>query len=293
MPSDRRRSIDYSQNFLKSRKLAAHLVQQSGIEMRDTVLEIGPGKGVLTRPLAARCHQVIAVERDPEYANRLRIKLAEVRNVVIYEADFLDFPLPLTPYKVFANIPFNITSEIVSMLTQTANPPEEAHLILQREAAERFTGQPRESLVSMLTKPWFKLFVTHRFKSTDFVPSPRVDVVLLRFNRRGAPLVPKARAQAYRDFVVYGFTAWQPNIRAAFKDILGRREFDAVAARIGLNPELRPSEVQLGQWLKLYGAFENHGTHRQRTLIEGAERRLREQQADLRKSHRTRSRRSR
>lgn len=288
MASDVRRSVRYAQNFLKSRTLARRLVRDAGIGAGDTVVEVGPGKGALTRELAACCHQVIAVEKDPVLAQRLRSEFARSGNVAIYEADFLDLPLPLTPYKVFASIPFRITSDIVTKLTGAANPPEEALLIMQREAAERFVGEPRETLVSLLLKPWFDTSIRHRFRRTDFTPPPNVDVVLVRFSKRGPPLVHPSSAQIYRDFVVYGFTAWKPSIRAAYRAIFGPHEFDRIAATLGFSPSRRPSEVGFRQWLGLFDYFRRRGTSPQRRVVAGAERRLRERQARLVKPHRTR-----
>lgn len=289
----KRRSITYSQNFLKSRKLARRLASRSSLGPDDTVLEVGPGRGVLTRPLAERCHQVIAVEKDPALASSLSVEIAGLHNVVIYEADFLDVPLPSTPYNVFANIPFNVTAAIVTRLTQATNPPDETYLVVQREAAERFAGGQRESLVSLLLKPWFAPSIVHRFASDDFVPPPRDDVVLLRFNKRGPPLVPLTEAQRYRDFVVFGFTAWQPNVRYAYRTIFDRQEFDELCGRLGLDPRLKPSEVPFPQWLGLYEYFREHSSPRARNEVEGAEQRLRKQQTGLRKEYRTRKKRRR
>jgi 23S rRNA (adenine-N6)-dimethyltransferase len=254
------------------------------------VLEIGPGKGLLTRQLAEHACQVIAIEKDPSLAERLCGDLSGTCNVVVFKGDFLQFPLPSTSYNVFANIPFNITSEIVTRLTGSANPPEEAFLVMQHEAAERFVGTRRESLPSILLKPWFELSITYRFKRTDFVPVPRVDIVLLRFNKRGPPLLSTSDVQHYRDFVVYGFTAWKPNIGEAYRRIFGRQELRFTAAALGLDLNQRPSAVSIDQWLGLYQHFQNSGSSRAKQVVFGAEQRLREQQSRLSKDHRTRVR---
>ena len=94
-------------------------------------------------------------------------------------------PFPRRPYKVFANIPFNATAAIVNRLTQACHPPEDSYLVVRAEAAERFTGQPRGTLISTLLKPWFEPTLVHRFDRTDFDPPPRVDAVMLRLQKRG------------------------------------------------------------------------------------------------------------
>jgi len=74
---------------------------------------------------------------------------------------FLDYRLPRKPYKVFANIPFNITTAIVIRLTMAQYPPEDAYLAMQKEAAEKFLGKPHESLYAVLLKPWFEVEMVH------------------------------------------------------------------------------------------------------------------------------------
>src|SRR5215207_4007852 len=98
MSTRHQRGIAYSQNFLKSRRLVQRLVDDSTISAHDLVLEIGPGKGLITSVLADSCRGVIAVEKDPSLASALSNRLKDVSNVVLFAGDFLTFPVPLTPY---------------------------------------------------------------------------------------------------------------------------------------------------------------------------------------------------
>lgn len=287
MGQERRRSIVYSQNFFKHQSVARHIVEWSTLDPRDLVLEIGPGEGVLTRELADRCWQVMAVEKDPALARRLGRQLGESPNVTVFEADIVEFPLPVTPYKVFANIPFNITAAIMTRLTESPNPPDEAALVMQREAAERFTGSPRGTLSAALLHPWFEMSIGYRFQPSDFVPPPRVDVVLLRFNKRGPPLVSRSKMAQYRDFVTVGFTAWQPTVYDAFREVFGTRRLSTIAAS-GLNLHQKPSEMPLEDWPVLFAQCMRNASSRQREIVRGAEERLRAQQQKLTKRHRSR-----
>jgi 23S rRNA (adenine-N6)-dimethyltransferase len=289
MGRDQRRSVVYSQNFVKHAGLARRIVDLAAIEQEDLVLEFGPGKGVLTRELAKRCRAVVAIEKDSILAARLSHHPAATENVVIFAADLLDLPLPLTRYKVVANIPFNITAQIIAKLSEADNPPEEAWLIMQREAAKRFLGEPRTTLVSVSIRPWFELSIAHWFRRTDFVPPPRVEVILLRFSKRGPPLVRDEERQLFRDFVTYGFTAWQRTVRDAYRELLSDSKLSAAIERARLDLERKPSAIPFEQWLTLYGCFAEHTTGHQRRIVEGAEARLRRQQERLTKQHRTRS----
>lgn len=290
MTTGERHSIRYAQNFLTSRQLVERLLDRSSIHAPDLVYEIGPGRGIITEQLAKRGCRVVAVEQDPFLARQLRRRFAGLANVAIVEADFLRHQLPALPYKVFANIPFNITASIVAKLTGTARPPDDTYLVMQRQAAHKFLGQPRESLASVLLKPWFAPTVAYHFRRTDFVPVPQVDAVLLRMLKRGPPLIAVSDRQWYRDFVIYSFTNWQPSLAATLAPLFGRPRWCQLARALTLDDAATPTSLHFEQWLALFACFQDLGSTRARQRVHGAERRLRERQARLRKVHRTRRR---
>ncbi|MGA7669931.1 MAG: 23S ribosomal RNA methyltransferase Erm [Nitrolancea sp.] len=290
MTNHQRKRISYAQNFLIRTSLARRIVERAAIQPRDLVIEIGPGRGVLTHRLADGCRQVIAIEKDPTLARRLSREVGALGNVAIFESDFLDLPLPVTPYKVVANIPFNMTAAIVNKLTRAPNPPEETALVIQREAAERFLGEPKQTLAALLLGPWFDLRIADRFRQQDFVPPPRVDVVLLRFSKRGPPLICPTEEQTYRDFVTFGFTAWKPTVAEALGTILPRGPVDRIEGDCGVNLRLKPSEISFDGWLSLFRAFVSQATVEQRQVITGAEERLCREQERIDKRSRPRQR---
>src|SRR5437763_5408872 len=247
MTSIHRRSASYSQNFLTNRRLVDHLLDQSSIDSGDVVYEIGPGDGLITERLAQRCRRVVAVEIDPGLAGQLCRRFAGLPHVTIRNEDFLRTRLPMTAYKVFANIPFNITAAIVSKLITAPCPPDDSYLGIQKEAADRFLGIPRESLYAVLMKPWVEPAIVYRFKRTDFVPVPNVDVVMLRLRKRGPPLISGSDTQLFRDFVVYTFTTWQPSLGGTFKSIFSRRQLQQIAGSVGFDPDATPTSLRFEQ----------------------------------------------
>jgi 23S rRNA (adenine-N6)-dimethyltransferase len=283
-----RPSIVYSQNFLKDERLVAALLEKSSLGRDDLVYEIGPGKGILTGQLARRCKQVIAIEKDLRLATFLRQKFADQPGVTIRAGDFLNDRLPTGPYKVFANIPFNITSAIVARLTGTAHTPEEAYLIMQKEAAQMYLGLPNETLRAVLLKPWFAVECVHRFRRRDFVPEPRVDVVMLRLQKRGPPLVRYKERQLFRDFVVYSFTSWEPTLKVVLKDFFSRQQRKHIQSGLEIDLNATPTSLRFEQWLNLFNLFVESGNHATRRTISGSEKRLIRQQKRLPKIHRTR-----
>ena len=154
----------WGQNFLKSRKLAAALVADSGIDRDDEVYEIGSGKGIITRELARRAGKVVAVERDPDLAARLKRRFDGEERVEIRCADFLDIPLRKARYKIFGNIPFNITTAVIDKITSATRPPQDTWLLVQKEAGRRFAGRPRTTLFSARHADWYRKFVRWGFE---------------------------------------------------------------------------------------------------------------------------------
>jgi 23S rRNA (adenine-N6)-dimethyltransferase len=285
--------ILYSQNYLKDEHLVATLIEKSSLGSDDIVYEIGPGKGILTRMLTHYCKQVIAIEKDARLADWLKHEFACQPEVTIRVGDFLQDRLPNTPYKVFANIPFNITSAIVSRLTTNACPPEDAYLTMQKEAAEMYLGKPNEILRAVLVKPWFEVEIMHHFRRRDFTPAPRVDVVMLRLHKRGPPLVSLAQRQHFRDFIVHSFTAWSPSLRHTFKGIFTRQQMKHIQTRLEINLDGTPTSLTFEQWLKLFETLIKMGRASALRSISGSEKRLNRQQKRLQKIHRTRRARKR
>lgn len=287
--SSSRPSIRHSQNFLHDLALVTRLLDKCHLEPDDVVHEIGPGKGILTEQLAQRCGRVVAIEKDSCLAEQLTRRFAERPNVTIHRGDFLDYRLPRTPYKVAANIPFNITSDIVTRLTTATCPPDDAYLVMQREAADTLLGTPRTSLRATLLSPWFETEIVHRFRRTDFMPAPRVDVVMLRMRKRGPPLVSRRDEQSFRDFVVHVFTAWQPTVDSALIGIFTPRQLKHVRSNLGLDLDVTPTCIQCEQWLQLFEYFMTVRDDRATQVIAGSERHLLRQQQRLQKIHRTRA----
>ena len=171
-----------SQHFLKSPRLALILIGHSNLKKRDTVVEIGAGSGVITSALAHRARHVIAIEPDHTTALKLRTNLAKrnIDNVEVIEQDFLDYKLPSTPYKVFSNPPFHLSSKIIHKLIETNNPPEAFYLILQKQFALKLLNTDRHytSQLGLKLIQSYQTKIRLPLKPTDFTPPPAVPTVL-------------------------------------------------------------------------------------------------------------------
>jgi 23S rRNA (adenine-N6)-dimethyltransferase len=188
----------FGQNFLASPSLAARLVREANVQRDDIVVELGAGRGILTRELARRAGRVVAVEFDPVWADRLRRRFATTRRVEVVEGDLRRVLLPAEPFRVVANVPFNTTTAVLHrLLDDPAAPLARADLVLQLEAARKRTGPPRNAL-SVAWSPWWRFRLGSRLPRTAFRPRPSVDAAMLVVERRETALLPPDAAALRR-----------------------------------------------------------------------------------------------
>ncbi|MCU0464421.1 MAG: rRNA adenine N(6)-methyltransferase family protein [Anaerolineae bacterium] len=204
LPSELR----YSQNFLHSPALVTKLVSLAQLAPGGTVLEVGPGKGIITKALAeavGETGRAVAVELDGRLAETVRAQLRSLKQVEIVAGDILTFDLAALPagYAAFANVPFNITSALLEKLLNPASGPAQAHLILQTDAlvATDDYGTAAETLKSLMIHPLYEIEIVHHFNRLDFSPQPAVETALFAFMKRAAPLVTPGEYVLYKDFL--------------------------------------------------------------------------------------------
>ena len=233
------------------------MIQASSIGSSDIVLEIGAGRGIITTELARVAGRVIAVEVDPSLAQELRWEFTNTGNVEIVAKDFLTYQVCQKEYKVFANIPYNCTADILRKLLYGSPAPTEAWLILQKEAAEKISGCPRETQFSVLAKPWFDFRILRALRRTDFHPIPAVDSVLLHIRKRSTPLIGEGEGDSYRRFIQYGFGRWRKSLKCIFKTVFTYRQWKQLAHDLGFALDATPTELSFEQWLGLFKFYKN------------------------------------
>lgn len=255
METQHHNRICLAQNFLRSPKLVRRLVGLSKIGPADTVYEIGPGNGIITAALARVAGRVVAIEKDAELVRRLREQFRVLDHVEIVERDFLAYRLRALEYKIFANIPYNITAQILRKIMCERSGLNEGYLILQKEAAQKVSGVPRETLISILAKPFFEFEILSQLRRTDFRPVPHVDSVLLSIKRRPCPLLEVRDAASFRDFVHYGFRRWKPNLKSAYKHVFTYTQWKRLARDLDFPLNATPTQLSVEQWLGIFYRF--------------------------------------
>ena len=175
------------QNFLTSQSVVDKIVETANLNPKDVVLEVGPGKGVLTQALLEKAGKVIAVEKDDALIYLLKEKFAQEikeEKLVLVRGDILKFDfeergLKKSNYKIVANIPYYITGEFLRSVLSSDIQPSQMVLLVQKEVAERIARSKKESILSLSIKVYGEPKYIQIVKAGSFNPAPKVDSAIL------------------------------------------------------------------------------------------------------------------
>jgi len=253
------------QHFLVDRQILRRIVSAAQLATEDTVIEIGPGLGILTRELAKRAGKVIAVEADGRLASALSETMAGVDNVSIVEADILqtDPGSLLTAggvegspprYKVVANIPYYITSRILRHFLEATRQPSSMVVMVQREVGEAITARPgRMSILAVSVQFYGKPAIVGHVPAQSFYPPPKVESVILRIEPYEHPAVEVTETGAFFAVVRAGFSAPRKQLRNSLAQGLGIAPQEAAAFLEGvrIDYQRRAEALSLEEWARL------------------------------------------
>ena len=231
------------------------IIETAQIERTDTVLEIGPGLGTLTEKLTARSAKVIAVEFDPILAEELP-KNVNADNLTIVSQDILKFDLTgLEPdYKVVANIPYYLTSNLIRVLSESDNPPLSVTLLIQKEVAERLAAKPGSmSTLSVTAQMYFEPSLGAVIPARLFTPPPKIDSQVIHLKRREAPLFGSMDPKKLFRVVKSGFVNRRKTLLNSLSGGLQMSKEDTrlLLEASDIKPGARPQELTLQDWIKL------------------------------------------
>jgi len=241
------------QHFLVDKPSLEAIVDSAAVTKDDAVLEIGPGLGVMTRPLTRQAGRVVAVETDPVLAGLLRRDAPD--NLEVMEQDILTYDLGQLPprYKVIANIPYYLTSKIFRLLIDSPNPPSVMSMLIQKEVAERIVAAPGQlSILALSVQYYGHPEIVRIVERHKFWPPPDVDSAVLRVVFTG-PAFP-ADPQALFRLIKAGFGEKRKQLKNALAGGLNLSSDYAagILAQAKLAPTARAQELNLKDWQRLY-----------------------------------------
>ena len=253
------------QNFLADTGVAARIVDALGDTSHATVLEIGPGKGVLTDLLAQRAGRLVAIELDKVLAAQLRMKYSRRTNVEVIEGDILKTDLstivvrrpgPLSsmapknhdPAKVVGNIPYYITSDILLHLFQYHRYVEEIVMMLQREVADRVTAKPGGSefgLLSATCQLYAKVEKLFVVAPGSFEPPPKVQSAVIRMKIAPQFEALQVSEREFIEFLKLSFGQKRKTLANNLKLRYSDQEVRSALAGAGMRPDVRAEALTL------------------------------------------------
>jgi 16S rRNA (adenine1518-N6/adenine1519-N6)-dimethyltransferase len=251
------------QNFLKSGGIAAHIAASGDIKNSDIILEIGPGRAILTEKIIDVAGKVIAVEKDSTLIPELKEKFKnEIKNkkLEVIEGDILEFNLNkhgFKPgeYKVIANIPYYITGAILKKFLSHKIYPELMVLLVQKEVAERIMARDgKESILSVSVKAYGWPEYVQTVKKGNFLPMPKVDSAILAIRDISKHLFAKNKITEEKFFEVVraGFAHKRKMLLGNLKEVEEDSEnLKKIFTECGIDPQARAEDLTLKNWAGL------------------------------------------
>jgi len=241
------------QNFLYDPSILGKIVQVANISDKDTVVEIGPGPGRLTKILAEKVKRIIGIEVDKEFYEKLRAELGEYKNVELVCGNALEYPYENLPdFKVVANIPYYITTPIIFRLFESKENLKTMTLTVQKEVAERIVAKPGTKdygVLSIMIQYYALPSLKFIIPSGAFRPVPKVDSAVVHFEMRKSPVPSVKDEKLFFKVVKTAFSHRRKTLSNALK-ILAENIKDKIILA-GINPQRRPGTLSIEEFARL------------------------------------------
>ncbi|CAG0992921.1 Ribosomal RNA small subunit methyltransferase A [Anaerolineales bacterium] len=246
------------QNFLQDSSALERIARAAEIQADDTVLEIGPGLGSLTRYLAVSAREVVTLELDPDLIPPLRAVLTPHPNVRVVQGDILKTDISslikTQDYLVVANIPYYITSAIMRHLLESDPTPRRIVLTIQKEVAERICAAPGDlSLLALSVQVYGTPSIAAIIPAASFHPAPKVDSAILRVEIYPTPLIPREMHPIFFKITKAGFSQKRKTLRNSLSSGLHIKpqETEALLKSAGINPMRRAETLSIEEWKQM------------------------------------------
>jgi 16S rRNA (adenine1518-N6/adenine1519-N6)-dimethyltransferase len=248
------------QHWLHDEATLQSICDSADVQTGDTVLEVGPGLGTLTKQLLARGAKVTAVEFDDALAANLIQNVGTGDGLTVVHEDILKFDLTTLPtgYKVVANIPYYLTSNLIRVMSESGNPFSIAAILIQKEVAERVVAKPGQmSLLSVSAQYYCEASLGALVPAELFTPPPKVDSQVLVLHYRSEPLFEGVDTKRFFRLVKAGFSQKRKTLVNSLSGGLAISK-DAAREMLGaadIAENTRAQALSLDDWYALYEVY--------------------------------------
>lgn len=248
------------QYFLRCSWVLGAMEKAAELNSDDTVLEIGPGEGALTRHLAGKVRRLIAIEKDEGLARALVHEFRGNRSVEIKEGDILKIDLPRRPYKVVANIPYYLTSRLLRRLFESEEPPSSVILMVQKEVAERMLAlPPKSNLLSLAVRAHGTPKIIARVPRSCFYPQPKIESAIIKIQGI-SDIFFRTHEISEKDFFAVaraGFGNKRKTLVNSLSNLHGKKIAQVALEAADIGPRRRAQELSLDEWTTLARKFKD------------------------------------
>ena len=252
------------QHFLIDEAILSTIIEAAELSSKDTVIEVGPGLGILTAELARHAGKVIAVELDTRLASLLQCRLASLTNLRVINADILKVKTSQLlggkrKYKVVANLPYYITSPVLRYFVEASPKPSLMVMMVQKEVGEAIVAGPgKMSLLAVSLQVYSEPRIISHVPAQSFYPQPKVDSVILRFDILPEPAVKVADMNDFFEVVRSGFSSPRKQLHNSLAHGLGIKpsEVAPLLGKANIASQRRAETLNLEEWAKLYEVIE-------------------------------------
>ncbi len=247
----------FGQHFLFDPNLLKKTINCSGLTLEETVVEIGPGLGPLTKLLSDHAKKVIAIEFDKKLIDRLTENLSTKNNVEIVRGDALKFPYETIreKFRVVANIPYNITTPLIFKLLEYKNNIQSMTLLMQKEVAKRIIATSNDKEYGLLSIT-IKLYTSPSYKFTvsrkAFSPPPKIDSAVVHFEVSPTPLYKIKNESVFFEIARAAFSQRRKTIQNSLK------AFDGIGDALQqaeIDPGIRPEKLSIEDFIRIADAL--------------------------------------
>jgi 16S rRNA (adenine1518-N6/adenine1519-N6)-dimethyltransferase len=260
------------QHFLINESVLKCVVSAAELTRQDTVIEVGPGLGVLTKEIAGQVRRVIAVEADSKLAFALGKIVGALPNVRVVNSDILEtnpafllasgeIGASASNYKVVANIPYYITSPILRYFLEASHKPSLMVVMVQKEVGEAIIAQPgKMGILAVSVQLYGNPTIFDYVSAQSFYPPPKVDSAILQIKLYERPQVYVPEIDKFFEVVRAGFSAPRKQLRNSLAQGLSISPQEAVDLIEGaeIDPRRRAETLNLEEWARLCGVVSDH-----------------------------------
>lgn len=251
----------FGQNFLHDEYVIDQIVSAIYPQKHQHLVEIGPGLGALTEPVADLLDSLTVVELDRDLAERLRTHPFMQSKLTIVEADaltvdFSKFKTDDRPLRVFGNLPYNISTPLMFHLFEHSDVIEDMHFMLQLEVVKRLSAMPGDKLygrLSVMTQFYCEAVPVLMVPPHAFKPAPKVDSAVIRLIPHKTPVVDVKEVKHLERVVSAAFNQRRKTLRNSLRELLDSDQIEIA----GVSPDARAQELTLAQFASLANTFSN------------------------------------